>query len=249
MAEKQATETATTEVSTNLTETGGLTAAKGFWDKYSKTIIYVGGAIIVLLIGFLSYKEFVVAPKENKANEQIFAAENIFDKMAANGFNKDSVNLVINGGEVEGKKLVGVLKIINEFGGTKAGNRAQYIAGACYLQIGEFDKAIKYLSQFNGHGATQVQSMAYTMMAHAYAEQKKTADALNFYKKAASALDPKDASFGAEALFLAATYADAIGNSKEAIDLFKQLQTKFPTSQAVTNGDVDKYLAKYGVTE
>jgi len=249
MAEKQATETATTEVKTNLTETDGLAAAKGFWDKYSKTIIYVGGAIIVLLIGFLSYKEFIVAPNEAKASEQLFAAENIFDKMATSGFNKDSVNLVINGGELDGKKIVGVLKTINQFGGTKAGNRAQYIAGASYLHIGEFDKAIKYLSKFDGKGATQVQCMAYTMMGHAYAEQKKTADALNFYKKAAKALDPKDATFGSEALLLAANYADAIGNSKEALDLFKELQTKFPTSPAVTNGDVDKYLAKYGVIE
>lgn len=249
MAEKQVIETATTETNTAAKETDTLAAAKGFWDKYSRPIIYVGGAIIVLLVGYLSYKEFVVAPKEIKASEQIFAAENVFDKMAASGFNKDSVNLVINGGELEGKKIVGVLKTINEFGGTAAGNRAKYIAGASYLQIGEFEKAIKYLSDFNGNGATQVQSMAYKMIADAHAEQKKTADALNFYKKAATVLDPKDAAFGGEAYLLAATYADHIGNSQEAIALFKQLQSKFPTSPAVTNGDVDKYLAKFGEVE
>lgn len=249
MAEKQVIETATTETTKPVTETDTLAAAKGFWDKYSRPIIYVGGAIIVLLVGYLSYKEFVVGPKEIKASEQMFAAENIFDKMAATGFNKDSVNLVINGGELEGKKVVGVLKTINEFGGTEAGNRAKYIAGASYLQIGEFEKAIKYLSDFKGNGATQVESKAYTMIGHAYAEQKKTADALNFYKKAATALDPKDAAFGGDAYLLAATYADHIGNSKEAVELFKQLQTKFPTSPAVTNGDVDKYLAKFGEVE
>lgn len=249
MAEKQVIETATPATTTTTTETDSLLAAKGFWDKYSRPIIYVGGAIIVLLVGFLSYKEFVVAPKEMKASEQIFGAENIFDKMAATGFNKDSVNLVINGGELEGKKITGVLKTINEFGGTQAGNRAKFIAGASYLQIGEFEKAIKYLSDFDGNGATQVQSSAYKMIGHAYAEQKKTADALNFYKKAATVLNPKDAAFGGDAYLLAATYADAIGNSKEAVDLFKQLQTKYPTSPAVTNGDVDKYLAKFGEIE
>jgi len=249
MAEKQVIEKATPVTTATAVETDSLAAAKGFWDKYSRPIIYVGGSLIVLLVGYLSYKEFVVAPKELKASEQIFGAENIFDKMAATGFNKDSVNLVINGGELEGKKVTGVLKTINEFGGTKAGNRAKFIAGASYLQIGEFSKAIKYLSDFNGNGAKQVESKAYTMLGHAYAEQKKTADALNFYKKAATVLDPKDQAFGGDAFLLAATYADAIGNSKEAVDLFKKIQTKYPTSPAVSNGDVEKYLAKYGEVE
>ena len=61
MAEKQVIETATTETTTAAKETDTLAAAKGFWDKYSRPIIYVGGAIIVLLVGYLSYKEFVVA--------------------------------------------------------------------------------------------------------------------------------------------------------------------------------------------
>ncbi|MEX1201784.1 MAG: tetratricopeptide repeat protein [Ferruginibacter sp.] len=249
MADKQVNKKNNPVTNTSAVETETLAAAKGFWDKYSRPIIYVGGSIIILLMSYLSYKEFVVAPNELKASEQIFGAENIFDKMAATGFNKDSVNLVINGGQLEGKKVTGMLTIINQFGGTKAGNRAKFIAGASYLQIGEFDKAIKYLSDFNGNGATQAESKAYTMIGHAYAEQKKTTNALNFYKKAAEVLDPKDQSFGGDALLLAATYADAIGNSKEAVDLFKQIQTKYPTSPAVSNGDVDKYLAKYGEVE
>lgn len=249
MADKQENKKNNPVANTKAVETETLAAAKGFWDKYSRPIIYVGGSIIVLLMSYLSYKEFVVAPKELKASEQIFGAENIFDKMAATGFNKDSVNLVINGGQLEGKKITGLLTLIKQFGGTKAGNRAKFIVGASYLQIGEFDKAIKYLSDFNANGATQIESKAYTMIGHAYAEQKKSTDALKFYKKAAEVLDPKDQAFGGDALLLAATYADAIGNSKEAVDLFKQIQTKYPTSPAVSNGDVDKYLAKYGEVE
>ncbi|RYY48191.1 MAG: tetratricopeptide repeat protein [Chitinophagaceae bacterium] len=240
MAETKVTETNTVETNETVQHAGG------FWDRFSKPIIYVGSAIIILIGAWYGYKKFIVEPKETEGNEMIFAAENIFDKMANTGFNKDSVNIVINGGNVEGQPVTGVLKVISNYGGTAAGDRAKYIAGASYLHIKEFDKAIKYLKDFDGNGATQVQSKAYIMLGHAYAEQKKTADALSAYKKAAS-VNEKDEFFAADALLIAAAYASATNNNKEAIDLYEQVRKKYPSNVAVQNGDVDKNLARLGV--
>lgn len=225
-----------------------LVRAKGFWDQYSKPIIYIGGAFILLVVAWYAYKAFVVEPNEEKASEMIFPAENLFAKMASNGFNKDSVSITLNGGELEGKKITGLLKVINQYGSTAAGNRAKYMVGASYLHIGEFDKAIKYLDDFDGNGATQVQSKAHLLLGHAYAEQKKTGDALTHYKKAA-AVNDKDEFFAVEALMVAANYAESIGNTKEAISLFKEVKEKYPSNSAVTNGEVDKYLARLGEVE
>ena len=219
-----------------------------FWEQYSRPIIYVGSAIILLIAGWYAYQNFVVAPKEKEASELVFPAENLFDKMAVTGFNKDSVNLVINGGNVEGAKVTGLLKVISNYGGTPAGNRAKYMAGASYLHIKEFDKAIKYLKDFDANGASQVQSKAYLLLGHAYAEQKKTAEALDYYKKAAS-VNEKDEFFAADAILMAAKYADATGNSKEAVSLFQKLKEKYPTNAAVQSGEIDKYLAKHGVLD
>ena len=221
---------------------------KGFWEQYSKPIIYVGSAIIVLIIGWYAYKNLVVEPNEQKASELIFPAENIFEKMATGGFTKDSVNLLLNGGDMQGKKVTGLLKIIKEYGETNAGNRAKYMTGASYLHIKEFDKAVKYLADFDGKGASQVQSKAYVLLGHAYAEQNKKEDALKNYKKAGT-VNSKDEFFAADALLLAAGYADAIGNSKEAIDLYKEVKEKYPANIAVQNGEVDKILAKLGIIE
>ncbi len=239
-------ETKVTETTVETTET--VQHVKGFWDRFSKPIIYIGSAIIVLVGAWYGYKKFIVEPKEKEANEQIFAAESLFDKMSTSGFNKDSVNIVMNGGDVDGQKVTGVLKVISNFGGTKAGDRARYIAGASYLHIKEFDKAVKYLKEFDGNGATQVQSKAYIMLGHAYAEQKKTADALSAYKKAAS-VNTKDEFFAADALLMAAAYAGATGNNKEAIDLYEQVKEKYPANIAVQNGDVDKNLARLGIVK
>ena len=225
-----------------------LERAKGFWENYSKQIVYIGSAIIILIAAWYIYKNFVVAPKETKASELMFPAENLFSKMASGNFSKDSVNIALNGGDLNGKKVTGLLKIASQYGGTAAGNRANFMIGASYLHIGEFAKALTYLKDFDGNGATQVQSKAYLLMGHAYAEQKKTAEALTNYKKAAS-VNSKDEFFAADALLIAAAYAESIGDTKEAISIYRELTEKYPSNMAVQNGEVEKNLARLGEFE
>ena len=241
-----ATTKTTAVVETPIPETNDpLYRAKGFWDRYSKAIIYVGSAIILLIVGWFAYQHFIKLPREKEANKQIIAAEAIVDKMGTTGFNKDSVGLALNGGAVEGKKITGLLKVISNYGGTKAGNRAKYLVGASYLQVGDYDKAIKYLKEYEGNDAKQVQSLAYKMLGDAYAQKKNTDEAFSYYKKAAS-VNEKDESFTPNILMIAASYAQAIGKSKDAVELYKKVKDKYPTSSPVTNGDVDKELASLG---
>jgi TolA-binding protein len=223
-----------------------LDRAKGFWAKFSKPIIYVGAAIILLAGSWFGYKKIYKEPNELKASELIFPAEKIFGKMAGTEFTKDSINLVLKGDKAQG--ITGMLDIIKKYGGTKTGDRANFIAGACYLQQGDFANAIKYLKDFDGNGANQIACRANVMLGQAYAEQKKTDDAFGYFKKAVSAAG-NDESMASEALYTAANYADATGKTKDAIELFKELKTKYPLNSKVTGGDVDKYLAKLGVTE
>ena len=119
------------------------------------------------------------------------------------------------------------------------------MVGACYLQIGEFDKSIKYLKEFDGNGSEQIQSKACTMLGHAYAEKKQKEEALNFYKKAAE-VNEKDDSFTPDALMLCGSYAESIGKNDEAIEFYKKVKNNFPAFVSVTNGDVDKRLARLG---
>jgi TolA-binding protein len=222
-----------------------LESVKGFWGKYSKKIIYVGSAAIILFAGYIGYNKLIKEPKELKAAEAIFPAENLFGKMASTGFNKDSVNIVLNGGTLEGTKITGLLKIISDNSGTATANRATYMTGACYLQVKEFDKAIKYLNDFNGGDAFQVKSKAYIMLGHAYSEKNNVEEAMNFYKKAAE-VNEKDESITPDALMLCGNYAEANNKNKEAVDFFKKLKDNYPNFVSVSNGDVDKHLARLG---
>ena len=241
MADKKV---AVTENENVTTET--YTVKKDFWTTFSKPIIYAGSAIILILGAWFGYHKLVKEPKEEKAAELIFPAEGLADKAANVGFSKDTANIILNGGSNDGANIPGLLKVINTYKGTPAANRATYLAGAAYLQIGEFDKAIKFLKEFDANGASQIDIKRNMMLGHAYAEQKKTDDALSYYKKAA-AVNDKDEAFTADALITAAGYAETIGKNKDAIELYEKARDNYPNFQSVQNGDVEKRLAKLGV--
>jgi tetratricopeptide (TPR) repeat protein len=235
--------------------------AKGFWVKYSKTIIIAGSVLIAVLGGYLAYKYLVSIPNEKKANDLIFPAEKLFGKISgSSSYNKDTVNMILNGDKATG--VTGLLKIAGSYGGTKSGNRAEFIIGACYLNLGQYDKAIEHLKDFDGNGATQIQSKAYVLLGHAYAQQKKTDEAFDYYKKAAAALNDEDATQKVVTLFMAAQYADYLGKTKEAIDILQDMKSNHLDGMVkkdasnyqeppppVTVDDVDKYLAKLGATK
>ncbi|CAN5525301.1 hypothetical protein BH11BAC3_BH11BAC3_45770 [soil metagenome] len=214
--------------------------ARGFWAEFSKPIIYIGSALILLGGGWLVYKNMFLAPKQEKSAELIFPAEQLFDKMAQTGFNKDSINIVLNGGN---GVTTGVLKIASTYSGTDAGNRANFIAGACYLHSKDFNKAIKFLKEFST-SATQVQTAAFNMTGDAYSELKNNDEALSYYKKAAG-VNTKDEFMSSESLFKAAMFAESVGNTKEAIELFQKLKDEYPKNTHAA--DIDKYLAQLGV--
>lgn len=237
------TQTAPTEV----THKASVSAAE-MWRKNSKIITGIGVVVIIGLLAWIGYKKFIAEPKEKTASEIIFPAEGLFDKMAATGFNKDSVAIILNGGTPGGIPVTGLLKIVKNYGSTAAGNRANYMIGASYLHINEYDKAIKYLKEFDGNDANQIQSRAYMMLGHAYAEKKNTGEALDYYKKAAE-VNSKDEAFSADALLTAAAYAGTLNKNEEAISLYKKIKEKYPKTVAVQNGEVEKQLAKLGVTE
>lgn len=205
--------------------------AKDFWEKYSKPVMIICTVIIVAVGGYYIYQNFVVKPKQEKATDAVFKAEEYY--------RKDSVNLALNG---DGQYL-GFLRIIDKYGGTAAGKLAQFYAGSCYLKLGDNEKAIKYLKKFSTD-SKPLQARTYKLLGDASADLGKNSDALDYYKKAAHHFED-DKTNSADALFMAAYFADRVmKNQKEAIELFKELKRKFPRERGQ---DADNYLAQMGV--
>ena len=217
--------------------------ARSFWTEYNKPVIYVSVAVIALLAGWGIYKYMFQIPKAEKADEAVFITQKYFSELSNAPFDSSRALLaakVINGDGVN----PGALKIISRYSGTDAANLCYYYAGASYLQLGQFANAIKYLKDFDANGATQIESRALGMLGDASAELKKNDEALDYYKKAATA-NEKDDYTSSEYLFRAALFANATGKTKEAIDLFKEIKEEYPLTDKAA--EVDRYLARLGV--
>lgn len=228
---------------TQPTEVDTIQKMRGFWFNYSKPIMYIGSAVIIILVGWLVYKYMFQAPKEEKANDAVFVTQKYFTDFA-NAGSSDSAKALIAAKCINGDgRNDGALKIINKYSGTAAANLCEYYAGACYLHLHQYDKAIKYLKDFDADGATQIESRAYGMIGDASAELNKNDQALDYYKKAADA-NVKDEYTSSEYLFRAALFAQSIGKTKDAVDLFKKIKEDFPLSEKAP--EADRYLAKLG---
>lgn len=214
-----------------MNENPALAKAQGFWQQNQKLII---GAVAVVVIGFagwFGYTEYIVKPKEEKAAEALFKAEEYF--------RMDSTNLALNG---DGQSR-GLLYVIKTFGGTKAANLAHFYAGVSYLKMGDFNNAVKYLKDFSTD-AKQIQLLAYGALGDAYAEQNKTDDAVTYYKKAGSTFE-KDDNNSAEYLFRAALLLETKGKTAEALDLYKEIKEKFPKTDK--GFQADRYIYRLSV--
>jgi len=214
------------------TNQGPLDNLKEFWGAYNKPVSIVLLLIVVAVSGWFAYQQLYQQPREAKALEAMFRAEEYY--------RKDSASLALNG---DGQNL-GFLKVIDRFSGTNAANLASFYAGSCYIKLGENDKAIQWLEKFSTD-SKGVQARAYKLLGDAYADSGKSKEALNAYKKAARHFE-KDEVNSPEYLFMAAYLADQVlQDSKEAIALYEEIREKYPRSQQ--SYDAEKYLARLGV--
>lgn len=222
-----------------------LDKARDFWERFSKPIIYVSTALILIFGGWWAYNNFYKIPRQEKANEMIFPAERLFDKMAQDGsYNKDSVNIVLNGDANKG--ITGLTKVISSYGSTPAGSRAKIKAARCYLFNKDFNNALKYLKDVPSLKSTQVQSTVYSMMGDAYGELKQFDQAYDYYQKAAGVND-KDDFESSQALLKAGKTAEQLGKTDDAINIYKKIRDNYPTSTAAA--EMDKDLARLGVVK
>jgi len=207
-------------------------STKDFWSKNSKFIVYGLTAVVLLIGGYLVYNNYFKAPAETAANELIWKAEQ--------NFRIDSFRLALNG---DGSKVnPGFLRIIRNQGGTKAGNRSKFYAGICYLQLGDFNNAVKYLEDFST-SQSEVKLRAAGALGDAYAELGKNDKAIENYKKASTSFEDDEIN-SSEYLYRLAQLQDKLGKSSDAIASFKALKQKYPMTSR--GQEAEKYLAKLG---
>lgn len=227
------TDSTTAEVFNTLDETASKT--EDWVAKNQKVILGVVGAIAIATLGYLLYNRFVVEPKEEKATNEIFQAQQYFQQAVDATEKNDSLyNLALKGGD--GK--LGFIGIAEQYSGTDAGNLANYHAGMAYLNLGDFKNTITYLEKFKSDDAI-LKPLALGAIGDALAETNKVDDAIAHYKKAAEA---SENDFTTPRYLLKAAQLNlAAGKKAEAHKLFVEIKEKYETSKEGMN--IDAFIA------
>jgi tetratricopeptide (TPR) repeat protein len=198
-----------------------------FVCENQKSLIFIGGAIIVMIAIYFAYQKFYIGPREVVASGQMHKAQDFWAK-------KDW-DKAINGDA----GYPGFEKIISEYSNTKAANLAYYYLGTAYLNKGEFQKAIDNLTSYRGDDS-MVAPEALGDAGDAYVELKDYDKAETYFKKAA---DKANNSFLTPMYFkkLGLVY-EATNDNKSAVDTYKKIKSDYPTSPHAQN--IDEYIAR-----
>ncbi len=205
---------------------GALGKTEQFIEDNSKMLSLVVGIIIVVAGIYLAYNKFYLAPKEAEALEDMFQAELYFEQ--------DSFNLALNGDN----NNFGFDYIADTYGMTKSGNLANYYAGICCLNLGQFDEAISYLGNFSGDERV-IQPMAIGAMGDAYAELGQNEKALSSYMKAGG----MDNNFSSPYFLMkAGLLYESEGKYKQALAAYETIKKDYKTSDE--GRSIDKYIQR-----
>ncbi len=201
--------------------------AESYVSENKKSISIIGGAILVVILGYFGYTNLIVKPQEVNAQKEMFMAERYFQQ--------DSIEKAING---DGQ-FMGFVEIIDNYGSSSSANLAHYYLGMSYMKKGEWDKAIEYLSKYDAEDDI-TGALALGAVGDANMELGKTDDAEKFYMKA---VDWDKNQFTA-AIFLmkAASVKETLKDYKGAAALYERIKKDYP--QSTEARDIDRYIVR-----
>ncbi|MCS3102570.1 tetratricopeptide repeat protein [Bacteroides ovatus] len=203
-----------------------LTQSEAFLIKYKNAIIGGVVAVIIIVAGFIMYKNLYAEPREEKAQAALFKGQEYFEQ--------DAFEQALNGDSIG---YTGFLKVADDYSGTKAANLAKAYAGICYAQLGKYEEAVKMLDSFNGKDQ-MVAPAILGAAGNCYAQLTKLDKAASTLLSAADKADNNTLS----PIFLiqAGEILVKQGKYDDAVNAYTKIKDKyFQSYQAM---DIDKYI-------
>jgi len=198
-----------------------------FVRENQKSLLFIAAAIVLLVAIYFAYQKVYLAPRDVKASEQMYRAQEFWAK-------KDWDKAIKGDAGYPGFE-----KIIVDYSNTKSANLAYFYLGTAYLNKGDFRKAIDNLSNYRGEDS-MVAAEALGGIGDAYVELKDYDKAGTYFKKAADKASNK---------FLSPFYLKKLGlvyeaqkNNKDAADTYKKIKSDYPESTEAQS--IDAYIAR-----
>ncbi len=206
---------------------GALTRTEQFIEDNQKTLTYIVLGIVAVVVIYIGFKRFYLAPLEEEARSQMFVAEKYFEQ--------DSFNLALMG---DGQYL-GFLDIIDEYKITKSANLAKYYAGISYLRLGQYEDAIEYLKSFKSSDK-MVAPIAEGAIGDAYVELEDMETGVKQYMKAANMCDNN--LITPRYLMKAAQVYEELAEYQKAVENYERIQKEY--LDFANRENIEKYLTR-----
>lgn len=190
-------------------------------NKKLRIISFVVGAVVLLVLGYFLYRQFVWVPANDKSKDVYWEALNY----AA----IDSTDMAIDDLRSFSKK----------YNGKIGGEVSQFVYARQLMNQSEFKKAITELEDVDVDDS-YVQIMAIGLQGDCYSELKKYEDAANTYLEAADMLENDFTT--PMYLMKAGLCSEEIKNFEKAAELYERIKDDYP--QYASQKQIEKYLAR-----
>lgn len=202
--------------------------SEAFINKNKKALVIAVAAVVVLIAAVVSVSTWVIAPREQKAAEALFAGERYFQS--------GNYELALNGDQYE---YAGFEAVASDFRGTKAANLAKAYAGISLAKLGRHEEAIPMLKAFRGNDAMIAPSVL-AALGNCYAQVGDEAQAAATLVKAAHKADNNLLS--PAYLIQAGQIYEKLGKRGDALKAYREIKEKYYASMQAM--DIDKYIER-----
>ena len=202
-------------------------SAENFFTKYKNKILPYTGVVLIAVVAVYFYLN-QKAENNEKAGLELSRIMGIF--------NQGSYLEAIEG--KQGTNIIGLKRLVEEYGGTENGETAKIYLANCYAYLGNYQEAIKYYEDYSG-SIDYFKAAALAGRAGYYASNNEYEKAADLYLEASKLSEIN--SQNPDYLLNAGIYYMKAGNKDEAKILFSRIKEDYTSSLA--NREVDKYLS------
>lgn len=202
--------------------------SEAFINKNKKVLVAAVAAVIVLVVAGMLTSTYVIAPREKKAAEALFAGEKYFQ----NG----DYELALDGDQYD---YAGFEAVAADYKCTKAANLAKAYAGISLAKLGRYEEAIPMLKAFKGDDVMIAPSVL-AALGNCYAQMGQEAQAAATLVKAAKKADNNLLS--PAYLIQAGQIYEKLGKKNDALKAYKLIEEKYYGSMQAM--DINKYIER-----
>ena len=203
-----------------------LSTSEAFIEKYQKQIIFAVATIVLVVLAIIAFRNFYIQPRETEAENQMSKAQAFFAV--------DSFKVALEGN----KDFTGFKDIASDYSITRSGTLAAAYAGICYYKLGQYEIAIKYLSQYEGKD-NYFSTSVIGLIGDAYVEMGESSKALDYFEKAA---DRKNEILSPVYLKKAGVVYESLNKPEKALKAYNQIKDDY--SKSAEAADIEKYIAR-----